>query len=90
MFNRIFLNAFIKANNYFAMQTLYNNEVVTPQKLYDKTWKVISKEYFEHCLNFCTNVKDTFGDVVKIFDFNSTDIDATFNSNMEEVVYSIF
>lgn len=51
MFNRIFLNAFIKANNYFSTQTLYSNEVVTPQKLYDRTWKVISKDYFDTTFN---------------------------------------
>ena len=51
MFNRIFLNAFIKANNYFAMQSLYSNEVSTPQKLYDKTWKTISKDYYDSTFN---------------------------------------
>lgn len=51
MFNRVFLNTFNKANNYFATQSLYSNEVVAPQKLFDKTWKIIYKDYYEPTLN---------------------------------------
>lgn len=51
MFNRIFLNTFNRANSYFAGNTLYNNEVVQPQKFFDKTWKVISKDYYDPSLN---------------------------------------
>lgn len=51
LFNKVFLNTFHKANNYFAMQSLYSSEVVDSQKLFDKTWKVISKDYFEPSLN---------------------------------------
>ena len=40
------MSTFSRANNYFATQTLYSNEVVTPQKLFDKTWKIIDKEYY--------------------------------------------
>ena len=43
-----------------------------------------SKEYFEHCLNFCTNINDVFGDLVKLFDIeNSTDVD--FNVDFEKI-----
>ena len=51
MFNKVFLTTFNRANNYFATQTLYNNEVIHPQKLFEKTWKLINKEYFEPSLN---------------------------------------
>ena len=51
MFNKVFMNTFNKANSYFASQALYNNEVVQPQKLFDKTWKVVSKEYYDPTLN---------------------------------------
>lgn len=51
MFNRVFLNTFNKANNYFAAQSLYSNEVVAPQKLFDKTWKIIYRDYYEPTLN---------------------------------------
>ena len=51
MFNKVFMNSFTKTNSYFATQSLYNNEITTPQKLFDKTWKVISKEYYEPSLN---------------------------------------
>lgn len=51
IFNRVFLNTFNRANSYFAMQSMYNNDVVIPQKLFDKTWKVIYKDYYEPTLN---------------------------------------
>lgn len=51
MFNRVFLNTFNKANNYFSTQSLYSNEEVQPQKLFDKTWKIIYKDYYEPSLN---------------------------------------
>ncbi len=51
MFNRVFMNTFNRANNYFSTQSLYSNEITTPQKLFDKTWKIISKEYYEPSLN---------------------------------------
>ncbi len=51
IFNRVFLTAFTKANNYFSNQSIYNNEQVQPQKLYDKTWKVLYREYYEPTLN---------------------------------------
>ena len=51
VFNNAFLNTFKKANSYFASQSLYNMETVAPQKLFDQTWKIISKDYFEQSLN---------------------------------------
>ena len=51
IFNRVFLNTFNRANNYFSTQNLYNNEVVQSQKLFEKTWKIINKEYYDPNLN---------------------------------------
>lgn len=51
MFNRVFMNTFNRANHYFAAQSLYNNETLAPQKLFDRTWKVIAKDYYEPTLN---------------------------------------
>lgn len=51
MFNRVFINTFNRANNYFSMHSIYSNEVVTPQKLFDKTWKIIARDYYEPSLN---------------------------------------
>ena len=51
IFNKVFLTSFIKANSYFASQSLYNNETVQPQKLFDKTWKIISNDYYDSSLN---------------------------------------
>lgn len=51
IFNSVFMKTLIKANTYFASQALYNNEVVQPQKLFDKTWKIVYKEYYDSDLN---------------------------------------
>ena len=51
MFNRVFLNTFSRANDYFAHQSVYQNETSTPQKLFDKTWKVVHKDYYDPSLN---------------------------------------
>ncbi len=45
------MTAFTKANNYFSEQAIYNNEVVSPQRLFDKTWKVLYRDYYEPTLN---------------------------------------
>ncbi len=45
------MKTLIKANTYFASRALYNNEVVQPQKLFDKTWKIVYKEYYDSDLN---------------------------------------
>ncbi len=51
IFNNVFLSTFTKTNSYFAQRELTNNEYITPQRLFDKTWRVISKEYYEPTLN---------------------------------------
>ncbi len=51
IFNKVFLSTFSRANNYFATQSLSTNEVVQPQKLFDKTWKIIYRDYYEPSLN---------------------------------------
>ena len=50
-FNKVFLNTFNRANTYFSTQALYNEESMEPQKFFDKTWKVISKDYYDPSLN---------------------------------------
>ena len=50
-FNKLFLNTFYRANSYFSTQDLYNTEIIQPQKFFDKTWKVIAKDYYEPTLN---------------------------------------
>ena len=51
MFNRVFLKTFNAANTYFSTQKYYSNETTTPQKVFDKAWRVISKDYYEVSLN---------------------------------------
>lgn len=51
IFNNLFLTTFTRTNSYFAQQEIINNNEITPQKLFEKTWKVISKEYYEPTLN---------------------------------------
>lgn len=51
VFNNAFLNTFKKANSYFATQSLYNMETVQPQKLFEQTWRIILKDYFEPSMN---------------------------------------
>ena len=51
IFNKIFLSTFTKTNAFFANQAFINSEEVSSQKLFDKTWKIISKEYYEPSLN---------------------------------------
>lgn len=51
MFNKVFLNTFNNANNYFSGQRIYNDEYMHPQKFFEKTWRVISRDYYEPTLN---------------------------------------
>lgn len=51
IFNKVFMNTLLRANSFFATQSLYNNEVVQPQKLFDKTWKIVYKDYYDSELN---------------------------------------
>lgn len=51
VFNKVFLSTFTKTNAFFAKQSFVNSEVISSQKLFDKTWKIIAKEYYEPTLN---------------------------------------
>ncbi len=51
IFNNVFLSTFTKTNSYFATQDITNEEEVSPQRLFDRTWRVISREYYEPTLN---------------------------------------
>ena len=51
IFNKVFLSTFTRTNAFFANQVLVNSEEIPPQKLFDKTWRIISKEYYEPTLN---------------------------------------
>ena len=50
-FNKVFLNTLNRANNYYSTQSLYNEEAMQPQKFFEKTWKVISKDYYDPTMN---------------------------------------
>ncbi len=51
IFNRVFLNTFSRANSYFATENFYSNEVAQPNKLFEKTWKAIAREYYDTTMN---------------------------------------
>ena len=51
IFNNIFMNAITERSAYLKKQEIINNEEVSAQRLFDKTWKVINKEYYEPSLN---------------------------------------
>ena len=51
IFNKVFMSVFTKTNAFYTHKTLINNEEIAPQKLFDKTWKVINREYYEPSLN---------------------------------------
>ena len=51
MFNRVFMNTFKMANSYYLNKPLYSNDVATPQKLFDKTWHIVAREYYDKSLN---------------------------------------
>lgn len=50
-FNKVFLDTFHRANIYFSNHSLYNDETMQPQMFFDKTWKVIAKDYYDPTLN---------------------------------------
>ncbi len=50
-FNKMFLNTFNRANSYFLSQSFYNESVLQPQQFFEKTWRVINKDYFDPTLN---------------------------------------
>ena len=51
IFNKVFLSTFTKTNSYFLRQEMVNTDEISPQRLFDRTWRVISKEYYEPSLN---------------------------------------
>ena len=51
IFNNVFLSTFTKTNSYFLKQEIVNSDEVSAQRLFDRTWRVISKEYYEPSLN---------------------------------------
>ena len=51
IFNNVFLNTFSRANQYFAMNSFTSIEESTPQKLYEKTWKIVAKNYYDTTMN---------------------------------------
>ena len=51
IFNRVFLNTFSRANSYFATENHYSNEIAQPNKLFEKTWKTIAREYYDTTMN---------------------------------------
>ena len=51
MFNRVFFNTFSKANQYFSTQVYSSSENTHPQKLFEKTWRIIYKDYYDSSLN---------------------------------------
>ena len=51
IFNNVFLSIFTKTNSYFLKQEMINANEVSPQRLFERTWRVISNEYYEPSLN---------------------------------------
>lgn len=51
VFNNVFLSTYTKTNSYLTQQDIINTEEVSPQKLFDKTWRIINKEFYESSLN---------------------------------------
>jgi carboxyl-terminal processing protease len=77
IFNHVFFNAFNRANIYFSTQTLYDNENVSPQKLFEKTWKIIYRDYYDPTLNHqdWTRWKEHYHDKIKTNDDAKVAID---------------
>ena len=51
IFNKLFLSTFTRTNSYFLNQDLINGDEVSPQRLFDRTWRVVNNEYYESSLN---------------------------------------
>lgn len=51
IFNNVFLSTFTKTNSYYNSEEIVNTTNISPQKLFDKVWKVVGKEYYESTLN---------------------------------------
>lgn len=50
-FNNVFMSTLTKTSSYYSNDGYINSEAIPPQKLFEKTWKIISKEYYEPTLN---------------------------------------
>ena len=70
IFNNVFLKTFTKTNSYFLKQELINNEEVSAQRLFDRTWRVISKDYYEPDFNHqnWNRWKTRYQDKIQTFD----------------------
>ncbi|MBO5739310.1 S41 family peptidase [bacterium] len=77
MFNQVFFKAFNRANIYFSTQALYDNENTSPQKLFEKTWRIIYKDYYDPTLNHqdWTRWKERYHDKIKTNDDAKVAID---------------
>ncbi len=77
MFNQVFFKAFNRANIYFSTQALYDNENTSPQKLFEKTWRIIYKDYYDPTLNHqdWTRWKGRYHDKIKTNDDAKVAID---------------
>ena len=51
IFNNVFLSTFMGTTSYFSGGDYVNTENVEPQKMFEKTWKIISREYYDPTLN---------------------------------------
>ena len=51
IFNNVFLSTYNSGSSYISQQDILNNEEISPQKLFDKTWRIINKEFYEPSLN---------------------------------------
>ena len=51
IFNNVFMSTLTKTTSYYSNDNYINSETIPPQKLFEKTWKIISKESYEPTLN---------------------------------------
>ena len=45
------MSTLTKTTSYYSNDNYINSEAIPPQKLFEKTWKIISKDYYEPTLN---------------------------------------
>lgn len=51
IFNNVFLSSYNKVNLPLGQEEMVITEEIAPQKLFDKVWRVINKEFYESSLN---------------------------------------
>ena len=51
LFNKIFMAEFVKTSTIIDTQDLVNKDIVTSEKLFDNSWKIIKNNYFDKTLN---------------------------------------